>query len=233
MPLAAGIINAGSIALFCAAVLLLFCGLFPRLRARMWHAWDDRRAWRVTKRVLLVLLCAGLLLCAVLSGLMLWSVADGPTGERTVVVLGAGINGDRPSRMLADRLKTAAEYLRAHPEAPCVVTGGQGADELYAESTVMKRYLIELGIEEDRIFEENKSKDTEQNLLFAREIIEREGLCPAVVVVTQEFHQYRAGEYAYAAGFEDAAALSCASPAYLLPCYWVREWFAILAQWFW
>ena len=40
-------------------------------------------------------------------------------------------------------------------------------------------------------------------------------------------HQYRSQQYARQAGFEQTAALTCGSPAYLLPCYWTREIIAL------
>lgn len=226
LPLAAGIVNVGSLCLLAAATALLLTALFPQKCAFLWT-----RLGRACKIVSVTLLCAGVGLCALLSGKMLWAAADTPAEAGTVVVLGAGIHGDRPSRMLADRLRTAAEYLKAHPEAKCVTSGGQGEDELLSEATVMKCYLVELGIEETRIYEETASKNTEENLRYTRALIEREALPSFIIVVTQEFHQYRAGEYAARAGFTEASALSCASPWYLLPCYWVREWFAIVALW--
>ena len=67
--------------------------------------------------------------------------ADTDAPPEYVVVLGAQIHGSRPSRTLRERLDKAAGYLEEHPEAFCVVTGGQGADETQTEASVMAAYL--------------------------------------------------------------------------------------------
>ena len=61
--------------------------------------------------------------------------ADTDAPPEYVVVLGAQIHGSRPSRTLRERLDKAAGYLEEHPEAFCVVTGGQGADETQTEAS--------------------------------------------------------------------------------------------------
>ena len=232
LPLTVRVLNIGSLFWLCASAVLLMLGGFPRQAAALWHWCSAKWLRRIVRSMLLIAVCAGFCLCTVLSGLMLWAVADTPADDgATVVVLGAGLNGDQPSRMLADRLKAAAVFLKEHPASHCIVSGGQGLDEQLPEAIVMKRYLIFLGIAEERITEEAASANTRENLLFSRALIEQNGLSPSIVIVTQEFHQYRAGRYAAAAGFTDTAALSCASPLPLLPCYWAREWFAILALW--
>lgn len=109
-----------------------------------------------------------------------------------MIVLGAKVNGDRPSRMLADRLNAAAAYLDKHPQAACVVSGGQGSDEAYSEASVMQKYLVEKGIDPARIYLEDRSTNTHENLENSLQLIRQEGLCDTVVIATQVFHQYRA-----------------------------------------
>ncbi|MEE0776344.1 MAG: YdcF family protein, partial [Bacillota bacterium] len=50
--------------------------------------------------------------------------------EDAVIVLGAGLRGDRVSLTLAQRLDAAIDYYEKNPEAMIVVSGGQGAQEL-------------------------------------------------------------------------------------------------------
>lgn len=195
--------------------------------------------WRlVTKRkavlcVTVVLICIAALLLVlffVASGFMVAGALSRPAdADRpvTVVVLGAAINGDRPSRMLADRLRVAAAYLNDHPQAVCVVSGGQGADEDYPEGAVMKQYLVELGIDPARVFTEEVSTNTYENLAFSLDVIEREGLPTDLLIATQEFHQFRAAQYARRAGAQSVYALPCATPWYAVVGYWVREFAAI------
>ena len=54
-----------------------------------------------------------------------------------------------------------------------------------------KNALLAQGISEDRIFVEDQSSNTRENLRFAKEIAEEQGLGEEVAIVTQGFHMYR------------------------------------------
>lgn len=164
-----------------------------------------------------------LILFIVVSGLMLYAAAEKAPENATVIVLGAGLQGDRPSRMLKDRLDAAARYLEKNPESVCIVSGGQGPDEICTEASAMRRYLVEIGVPGERILEEDRSTSTLENLRFSRELIESRGLSDTVVIATQEFHQYRAQSFAKQEGLKGVGACTCRTPWYLLGCYWVRE----------
>ena len=134
-----------------------------------------RRAGRITLSGIGAAACLLTLLFLTVSGVMTAAACAPPPEGATVVVLGAALRGEQPSRMLAERLKTAAAYLRDHPESSCVVSGGQNDDEIISEAEAMKRYLVGLGIEESRIYLEDRSTNTEENLRMSRDVVEREG----------------------------------------------------------
>lgn len=73
--------------------------------------------------------------------------------EDAIIVLGAGIHGEAVSLPLAYRLDKAAEYWRKNPKAVIVVTGGQGFQEFITEAEAMERYLLKLGIPQNKILE--------------------------------------------------------------------------------
>ena len=54
----------------------------------------------------------------------------------------------------------------------------------------MKRYLLEKGVDESRLYMEDKSTNTFENIQFSKRILEEHRLSPTVVIATQEFHQY-------------------------------------------
>lgn len=193
-----------------------------------------RKGWRRwMTAVLLGLVCAVAALGIVLSACMVGAAINRPAREdATVIVLGAMVRGDQPSRMLRDRLNAAAAYLDKHPAAVCIVSGGQGADEDYSEAYVMRKYLVEQkGIDPARIRLEERSTSTYENIRYSMEIIRQEGLCDGVAIATQEFHQYRASTMARQAGASAVGAITCHSPLHLLLCYWVRECAAICRLW--
>ena len=145
----------------------------------------------------------------------------------TVIVLGCRVKGTRPTRMLRRRLAAAYDYLRENPRAVCIVSGGQGADEQISEAQAMRDYLVELGLEPSRIFMEDSSRDTMQNLRFSLEIIKAADLPQTVAAATDSFHQYRAAMLGRRLGLSLYAVSAKTEPRYA-PTYWVREWFAIV-----
>lgn len=186
-------------------------------------------------RVLKILFFCG---CAVFVGLMVLIGVLGhmepPTGEeKAVIVLGAGLRGERVTGLLARRLDATLAYHAKNPDALIVVTGGQGPGESIPEAQAMKKYLVERGVQDPLVFVEPKSTSTEENFAFAGEILAREGISEgdAVAYVTNTFHCYRAGKYAQSAGFSNANAVPATIGAdSVLPCY-MREVFAVMYYW--
>ncbi|MBQ6706820.1 MAG: YdcF family protein [Clostridia bacterium] len=212
----------------------LIAGIFPRLLLRLIDA--VRQSGRVTHIVVMVLgvlVAVLILLFLVVSVLMICGALDKvPSGEPvTVVVLGAQINGESPSRMLGDRLKAAIKVLEENPEAVCVVSGGQGPDEIVSEAVAMKKYLVAAGVEPARVFLEDRSINTMENMKFTAEVIAQNNLPEQVVIATQEFHQFRSAAYGRAAGLSPVGAAVCGTPWYLFLCYWVREFAGICRMW--
>lgn len=161
--------------------------------------------------------------------LMIKGATNAPTQNTTAVVLGCKANGENPSRMLLKRLQAARDFLEENPEVKCVVSGGQGADETISEAKCMYLWLVKNGISADRIFMEDKSTSTRENLLYSREIIDENGLCRDITIITNEFHQYRAGLVADSLGLKHFA-VNGMSPIVLFPTYYVREIMAIAAE---
>lgn len=205
-----------------AAVTLFFLWNKPlreRIRAVKWS--------RVVWRVCLAGYFAGLAAFAVLLGVILSAQGNRPTeGGRTVVVLGCQVRGEAPSLMLTKRLEAALSYLEAYPEAPCVVSGGQGPGEEITEADAMARWLIQKGVAPERIYKETRSTSTEENLRFSAAVIREEELPADIAIATDGFHQWRGGWYAEKNGLS-AKALSAPTPWYLQECYYVREVLAV------
>lgn len=197
-----------------------------------------RFVWSRGKTVQCIV-CAGgvalavlLLLFAAVSVLIIAHANRKCDGENvTVLIPGARLYEDRPSRMLMGRLQAAAAFLKAHPTVPCVVSGGQGADEPCTEASMMRDVLIGMGVDENRIYMEDKSVNTFENMQFSRQVIFENHLPTAIVTATQEFHQYRCDVYAKKAKLTPCGALPCTTPLHLLLCYWVREFAGICRMW--
>ena len=130
--------------------------------------------------------------------------------------------------MLMQRINAAEKYLKDNPDALCIVSGGKGDDEQISEAECMYRVLTKKGISEDRIFIEDASSNTVENIAFSKEIILRHGLSNNTAIVTDVFHEYRASQIVKNAGLEfGSVAAKCSW--YLMPTFYVRELIAITA----
>ena len=121
-----------------------------------------------------------------------------------IVVLGAKVRNDGPSVSLWDRIYSAADYLEAHPGTVAIVSGGQGPDEPMTEARAMYEKLVELGIDESRIWLEEEASSTWGNLVFSLDLIEEKtGERPTKLgILSSEYHLFRAGLLAKEAGVE-------------------------------
>jgi len=120
------------------------------------------------------------------------NVSNADYNEDVVIVLGAGVNGERVSRPLAHRLDAAINYWNRNPDAYIVVCGGLGNRATISEAEAMARYLIARDIPEEKIILEEQSTSTYENLMFAKEILEErfpDGFNAALI--TNDFHIYR------------------------------------------
>ncbi len=222
VPAAGGYLNSG------VAALMIF-GVLTAVAAGLWR-FSAAKWWKAVRCVLagclLVCFCTGL----VISCFMLkYGYFNRPRGNETgtLVVLGCQIHGEEPSLMLSYRLDAAAAYLREHETAPVVVAGGTGAGETVSEAYVMKKYLIANGIAEERIYTEDRSASTEENIRFSWALIRENNLPEDLIIVSDGFHLFRAHLFAEKM---DASCRGIPAKTYfpLLPAYWVREILGVL-----
>ena len=155
--------------------------------------------------------------------------AKAPENLSYIVVLGAQMKQNGPSIALARRLDAAAAYLEKNPDTICVVSGGQGNNEPVSEAEGMYQYLTAKGIEAERIIKEDRSRNTFENLEFARKLIPEQ--IEKVGIVTSNFHVYRAVQLSKLHGFLDAEGIGAGSGMYFLPNNMLREFFGVVKDW--
>ncbi|MDR1891725.1 MAG: YdcF family protein [Oscillospiraceae bacterium] len=219
---AVGIDYVGTVIITAVSAFLLLWLCFPRLYSRLRNA-------RLAP--LCGLIRAGLIAFAVyfaiVSCFMAGAALKTPPPDATVIVLGCQVNGVNVSQMLDSRLLAALRYLEKNPEANCVVSGGQGSGENISEAEAMRRWLIARGINESRIFLEDKSVSTRENIAFSLRVVEENGLNRNICVATNEFHQLRAQMHVKRQGGGECGASSAGTTYWLFELYWVREMPAI------
>ena len=72
-------------------------------------------------------------------------------------------------------------------------------DEDITEALAMERYLVSRGIDKEQIIKEENSRNTHENMVFSREIIESRG-GGSVAIISSDYHLYRARRLAENAG---------------------------------
>ena len=173
------------------------------------------------------LIGAGLLVflicfCLILSGMR----AGGEDDLDYVVVLGAQVRGDVPSRALRRRLEKADAYAVENPDTILVLTGGQGTGENISEAECMRRYLTEHGIPEDRLILEDRSTSTRENLVNADLLTGCMG--KRTGILSNNFHIYRAVKMAEKMGYQKVCGIAADSVPSMQLQLIVREVMALI-----
>jgi len=184
-PLAAGILNEGNMAGMAASgALLLFAAFFSKIPV-------------VPRNIVLALIAVFAVLVAapVTYNMKRYENYKTAAGAETVIVLGCKVRGETPSKFLYDRCMAAVQYLKDNPDAVVIASGGQGPGEDISEAQCIENILLQNGIAAERIYKEDLSTNTSENICFSKSMIEANGLSADVVIVTNEFHEYRAKLY--------------------------------------
>lgn len=147
-----------------------------------------------------------------------------------VIILGAQWRSTGPSEVLRRRLDKAIDYLEQNPDTSVIVSGGQGGNESIPEAVGMREYLIEAGIGEERILVEDQSASTYQNLVLSAEFLDREN--DRVVVVTNNFHMFRALAIAKKQGYLNVEGLAAGSSPWVVPNNLLREFMGVVKDFF-
>ncbi|ORI14606.1 hypothetical protein BJD99_05660 [Rhodococcus sp. 1163] len=128
---------------------------------------------------------------------LIYGRIEPPEGSASVVALGCGLGpGGSVTPLLTSRLDRALGVYNGQIEAgswpALIVSGGQGTDESVAEGTAMKQYLAARGVAEAKVFAETESRNTRENLVYSKELLDSAGLTSEpMIVVTSDFHVLR------------------------------------------
>ena len=113
----------------------------------------------------------GLTLCFMFSACFQKSEND-----ETVLILGCGLYGSRPSRALMQRMDRAIQYLNISPVSNVIVSGGQGRNEDISEAEALGKLTAHLedAIVPDTADREDILRPTRHRILFL--ILRHDGL---------------------------------------------------------
>ena len=121
--------------------------------------------------------------------------ADGDLSKfrEIAVVLGGGLRGDGTPTGSTERRTDAAARLAAEREVALIVSGshGDGPTPNVTEAAYMARRLAELGVATERVFIEDRSRDTLSNAVFVAERYLARITPRPLIIVTSPFHMAR------------------------------------------
>lgn len=128
----------------------------------------------------------------------------GPVKSDAIIVLGAAAWGKKPSPVLRERLNHAINLYKGGWADYIIFTGGKGFPQEAGESIISRKYAVGKGVPESRTLVENVSRNTFQNLYYAKMLAEKNGL-NSFIVVSDHFHLKRAAIIAESLGFSVSA----------------------------
>ena len=162
---------------------------------------------KIIRKIISVILCIGIICAVGAFGIDFfvrkstekYIVTPETAGEGydCILVLGCGVWGNNPSHMLEDRLLQGIELYEKGASKKILMSGDHGK-ESYDEVNVMKDFATERGVPSRSIFMDHAGFSTYESMYRAKEIFKAE----KILIVTQDYHLYRAIYDARALGLE-------------------------------
>ncbi len=115
-----------------------------------------------------------------------------------ILVLGCLVwDNGQPSHMLEDRLRMGVELYELGAAPKLLMSGDHGRVE-YDEVAAMKQYAVDAGISSEHVFMDHAGFSTYESIYRAKDIFQAK----KILIVTQEYHLYRALHIANRLGLE-------------------------------
>lgn len=229
VPILSGIFNIASAVGIVVGILLLLAGAFIErfiifIKKICSHKIGKRLFASACICAAAVILCFLTALCSTVH-----SSSSNAENQSTVIVLGCAVYGETPSKMLSSRINAAYNYMVENPQSSAILSGGRGKGEDISEAQCMFNELTEKGIAASRLYIEDKSTNTNENIAFSEKIIEDNSLSREVAISTSDYHLKRATMIAKKKGL-NAKRISAASQWTILPVFYVRDTFGVIKE---
>lgn len=229
-----GILNPGNIlgALIC--LYLIFRFGFKKIYNSFKEFFLKRKFTKFLWYVVNTVFAIFAVYAIVISSLMISFSLNAPASNSstTAIVLGAQVKPWGASALLQQRINAAYKYLKEHPKAYAIATGGQGSDEPMSETQCIYENLVKRGIDKSRIIIEDKAKNTKENIKFSYDIMSKNSkLGKDTAIITDNYHQLRSQLIARKQGVtSEIRSVNTENGIIGIICYptmFVREWLAI------
>ena len=145
--------------------------------------------------------------------------------------------------LASNRLTDAVVLYKTGHVRKLLITGGDGRlfGDLISEAVQTKSFLLSIGVKEDDILTEETSRNTRENALFTKVLLEKQGLKAAkCLLITSAFHTRRAKGCFDKVGLKTtpfpahffAARVQSGAETYLVPDKWAFvKWEAFIKEW--
>lgn len=136
-----------------------------------------------------------------------------------VMVLGYATDDGVVNETSKLRMDAALDYLKQN-DSICIVTGGTFHEGEITEAAVMSKYMIENGLDQSRIIEEDQALNTKENIQISKKLIPNGA---SVGIITSDYHLFRSLYIAEKEGLENFSGHAATSPLILQANNLVRE----------
>jgi hypothetical protein len=147
-----------------------------------------------------------------------WAIPDNPPSSPGCFVIPSYALKDRllPTRPTRAEIDLACEWWRRFPQARLIMATGDNQGLGVSNAAVMADYAVHIGVPRDRIVQEDRSRNTYENLRYSMDVIEALDL-GTPTLVTLDLYTRRAVATARRTGwrqFHWLSAFSQGEPAY-------------------
>ncbi|MDX3930638.1 MAG: YdcF family protein [Stenotrophomonas sp.] len=145
------------------------------------------------------------------TGWIMWiGERDQAAKADAIIVLGAAAYDAKPSPVFQERIRHGLDLYQAGYAPLLIFTGGYGGSGArFSESQVARRYALKQGVPAKAILIETQSRNTVQNLVEAKRLMDQRGL-HRVIIVSDPLHMARALRLSRAMGID---ALASSTPS--------------------
>lgn len=228
-PVLGGIFNIGSIVgLAASAALILFGAAFDKTINIVKNIRKSKKGRIAFNSVMTIATVLGLCFAITLGSVAL-SAQSNADGQKVVIILGCQVRGETPSLLLRRRIMSTYDYMLKNEDCVAILSGGQGSGERISEAECMRRLLVEKGIDESRLYIEDMSTSTDENIENSKKIIEENNLSTDVAIATSDFHLKRATMIAEKHGLTPTR-ISSDSGFYGMPVFFVRDALGVVKE---
>lgn len=130
-----------------------------------------------------------------------------------VLVLGYQLDNNQMSETLEYRLDKAYEYSKKNENSILVLCGGITHDNTISEAELMEKYLVNKGLNKNKIVTEDQSTDTIENINNSLSYINKDS---KIVIISSNYHVFRAKQICKTVGIE-AKSIGSKAPILLIP----------------